>query len=217
MQTLTRPKKPETILRPPRARRKRFSPLMLIGAGVTMLIVVSAGAYMVLGKGLFGTHAAAPNANCTLIVPPNPLTAQGLATPYQLLGTDAAANGPCNEANDGQSAFVQATIFNPADDTFSVYSPLVVDQGTQPAVAPVVPTLPAGAVVGIWFGFNGTNLTLQDSNGSLAQGNCVNGLPGGDVFGQFAYCNAPQFFGAVNQAIGAGNLAIPALGIANDG
>jgi hypothetical protein len=189
---------------------------MLIGAGVTMLILVGAAAYTVVGKSLF-THAAAPNANCTIIVPPNPLTAQGLATPYQLLGTNAAADGPCNEANDGQSAFVQATIFDPATSTFSIYNPLVIDQGTQPAAAPVVPTLPANAIVGLWFGFNGTNLTLQDSNGSLAQGNCVNGLGGGDVFGQFAYCNAPQFFGTVNQAIGAGTVAVPSLGLANDG
>jgi hypothetical protein len=215
MQTLTRPKRPQTMLKPPRTRRKRFSPLMLIGAGVTVLLVVGAVAYTVLGKEFF-SHAAAPNANCTLIVPNNPLTAQGLATPYQLVGTNAAQDGPCNEANANQSAFVQATIYDPANSTFSVYSPLVIDQGTQPAVAPVVPNIPAGAVVGIWFGFNGTTLTLQDNNGSLAQGNCVNGLPG-DPFGQFAYCNAPQFFGTVNQAIGAGNLAVPPLGIANDG
>ncbi len=215
MQTLTRSKKPETILRPPRSRRKRFSPLMLISAGVTMLIVVGAVSYVVLGKGIF-SHAATINPNCSLIVPNNPLTAQGLATPYQLFAPDAAQNGPCNEANANQSAFVQATIFDPATGTFSVYEPLVIDQGTQPAVAPVVPNLPADAVVGIWFGFNGTNLTLVDNNGSLAQGNCINGLAG-SVFGQFAYCNAPQFFGAVNQAIGQGALAVPAPGIANDG
>ena len=29
--------------------------------------------------------AATPNPNCTLIVPANPLTAEGLATPYQLV------------------------------------------------------------------------------------------------------------------------------------
>src|SRR5581483_8684579 len=49
---------------------------------------------------------AAVNPNCTLIVPANPLSAQGLATPYQLTATDPA-NGPCNEANNNQTAFVQ--------------------------------------------------------------------------------------------------------------
>src|ERR1700730_17102716 len=32
--------------------------------------------------------AAAPNPDCTLIVPENPLSAKGLATPYQLIATD---------------------------------------------------------------------------------------------------------------------------------
>src|SRR5689334_20818814 len=50
-----------------------------------------------------------PNPDCTLIVPPNPLTAQGLATPYQLTATDAN-DGPCNETNTAQSAFVEAAV-----------------------------------------------------------------------------------------------------------
>ena len=62
--------------------------------------------------------AAAPNANCTIIVPANPLSAQGLATPYQLTATDPAA-GPCNEANCAQTAFVQGAIVNPATGTIS--------------------------------------------------------------------------------------------------
>ena len=217
---LTKPRDPSKMLQQSVARRKRrFSPLMLAGISVpVVLALIVVGAVYVIPR--FRSHAAAPNPNCTLIVPQNPLSAQGLATPYQLVGTDAAANGPCNEANTNQSAFVQATIFNPADNTFSVYTPLVVDQGTQPAVAPTPPTLPAGAVVGLWFGFNGTNLTLQGTgnrfSNSLFQGRCLNGLPG-SVFGQFATCNGPQFFRVVNQAIAAGNVTIPALGTAKDG
>ncbi|MBS2964760.1 hypothetical protein KGA66_17005 [Actinocrinis puniceicyclus] len=160
--------------------------------------------------------AATPNPNCTLVVPPNPLTAQGLATPYQFTATNAAM-GPCHEANINQSAFVQATVYDPATGALSIYDPLVVDMGTQPAAAPVVPTLPANAVVGIWFGFNATNLTLQDSNGSLAAGKCVNGMGAGDVFGQFAYCNSPAFFAAVNQGIQAGMVTVPNPGTATDG
>jgi len=160
--------------------------------------------------------AATPNPNCTLVVPPNPLTAQGLATPYQFVATDKAM-GPCNEANANQSAFVQAAVYDPATGAISLYEPLVIDMGTQPAAPTVVPTLPANAVVGIWFGFNATNLTLQDSNGSLNAGKCVNGLGGGDVFGQFAYCNAPAFFTAANAGIQAGQLRIPPVGTAYDG
>ena len=159
--------------------------------------------------------AATPNPNCTLVVPANPLTAQGLATPYQFVATDAAM-GACHEANINQSAFVQATIYDPATGALSVYDPLVIDQGTTAAAAPVVPTLPANAVVGIWFGFNATNLTLQDSGGSLASGNCVNGL-GTSVFGQFADCNAAAFFTAVNQGITAGKVTVPNRGTAVDG
>src|SRR5262249_37040861 len=134
----------------------------------------------------------------------------------------------------GQAAFVQATIIDPATGKVSVYNPLVIDQGTQPAAAPVVPTLPRGAVVGVWFGFNGDNLMLKktrgrvvvergrrhiglrDAGGSLAQGRCVNGTPG-SVFGQFAHCNGPAFFQAANAAINAKKLVIPAPGTANDG
>jgi len=156
------------------------------------------------------THAA-DNMDCTLIVPPNPLSAQGLATPYQLQATNAN-NGQCNEQNPNQSVFVQATILDPANGKISVYSPLVIDAGTQPLVMPTAPQLPANAVVGIWGGGNDNNTTLQGTGNSLNQGNCVNGAKN-SVFGQFWYCNAPAFFEAAKQA----NVQLPALGMANDG
>jgi hypothetical protein len=155
------------------------------------------------------------NQDCSLIVPAQPLTAQGLATPYQLVATNPD-NGACNEANPAQAAFVQAAIVDPATGTLAVYDPLVIDQGTQPAMAPVMPTLPDGGVIGIWFGFNGNNLTLQDANNSLEDGKCVNGT-NDSIFGQFAFCNAPAFFRAANQAIQAGKLVPPPLGKAKDG
>jgi hypothetical protein len=117
---------------------------------------------------------AAVNPNCTLIVPANPLTAQGLATPYQLTATDPAA-GPCNEANNNQTAFVQGAVLNPKTGQISIYNPLVVDAGTQPAVAPVVPKLPAGAVVAVWFGYNGTTLTLAGADQNLTAGTGTTG------------------------------------------
>jgi hypothetical protein len=186
----------------------RVLPILLAAAGLAMFSLFGQGT---AAQRAAPAAAAAPNPNCSLAVPANPLTAAGLATPYQLSATDAAG-GPCNEANANQSAFVEATIIDPATGALSVYRPLVVDNGTQPAAAPVVPTLPANAVVGIWFGFNGTTLTLQGGN----QGNCVNGT-NGSTFGQFAYCNAPALFTAANKAIGAGQLAVPALGTAKDG
>ncbi|WP_063770214.1 hypothetical protein [Streptacidiphilus melanogenes] len=160
--------------------------------------------------------AAAPNPNCTLVVPPNPLSAKGLATPYKLVATDAAA-GPCNEANANQSAFVEAAIVAPGGQV-TLYDPLVIDKGTQPAAPTTPATVPAGSTVGIWFGFNGTNLTLKSTAGtnSLGQGRCVNGLQG-SIFGQFADCNAPAFFRNANQQIAANQLQVPAAGTAKDG
>lgn len=183
------------------------------------LTLVLAVAATVIVSRLTASHAAGaanPNMNCTLIVPANPLSAQGLATPYQFTATNPA-DGPCNEANANQSAFVQGVIFDPRADTFSVYSPLIIDQGTQPAVQPTVPTLPRGAVVGLWFGFDANNLLLQGAHSwTLRQARCVNGL-GQSLFTQFAYCNAPAFYAAVNRAIRAGRVQVPPLAMAKDG
>ncbi len=160
--------------------------------------------------------AAVPNPNCTLIVPAEALTAAGLATPYELVATDPG-QGPCDEANAAQSAFVQGAIFDPATNTISVYNPLVINKGGKPLEQPVKVSLPPGAIVATWFGFNGTNLTLQGTNGgTLQNAHCVNGT-NGSVFGQYAYCNAPAFFAAANAAIAAGKLQIPPAGTANDG
>jgi hypothetical protein len=145
-------------------RRRRGTPFS--GPVIAVTALVASCAVIAAAVGI--THAftasnaadaAAPNPNCTIIVPANPLTAQGLATPYQLTATDPAG-GPCNEANANQTAFVQGAILDPATGAISVYNPLVIDAGTQPAVAPTVPVLPAGAVVALWFGNNGNTLTL---------------------------------------------------------
>jgi hypothetical protein len=85
-----------------------------------------------------GAAPAVPNPNCTLIVPSNALSATGLATPYELTATDPA-QGPCDEANAAQSAFVQGAIFDPATGQISVYNPLVINKGSRPLVAPVAP------------------------------------------------------------------------------
>src|SRR6266851_3539470 len=143
---------------------------------------------------------AAANVSCDIIVPADPLSAAGLATPYQLTGAGgmtAAASG-CTTANSANlGAFVQATILDPATGALSVYSPLVITQGTAPAAAPVVPALPANAVVTIDFGFNGTNLTqVGATSAALQQGNCADNL-NGSLFGQVSFCNGAAFFQAV--------------------
>lgn len=145
--------------------------------------------------------------NCVVTVPPNPLTAKGLATPYQMSG--------CNQIDfSNQGSFVEATILDPATGAVQVYNPLVVNKNAvvgKDFIAPVVPKLPANAVVGIWFGSNAVTLKLAGSTGG-----CVNGL-GNSLFGQFAHCNGPEFFQAAQTAISAGLLKIPSPGTISKG
>ena len=194
--------------------KRRFSPLALVGISVPLVLALIGGIVFALPH--TKTHAAAAvNGDCTLIVPPNPLTAQGLATPFQLTATNPR-QGPCNESNPNQAVFVQGAVIDPATGQISIYNPLVIDKGTQPAIAPVVPKLPSGGIVALWGGGNDNNTTLRGTQGSLREGNCVNGIKG-SIFGQVWYCNAPAFFQAANQAIADGKLKPPALGTANDG
>ena len=150
---------------------------------------------------------AAASMNCSLAVPANPLSAAGLATPWQL-------GDGCSMANAGtEGAFVEATILAP-NGSLQVYSPLVVTAGTQPAVAPIAPTIAAGSSVIIDVGFNGTNLVLTGAGAQ--QGNCVD-ASGQSVIGQVSACNAVNFYNAANAAIAQGTLKVPASGTASDG
>src|SRR5207302_2364801 len=156
------------------------------------------------------------NTNCEIIVPAHPLTATGLATPYQLTGpngTSPAASG-CTMANAANlGAFVQATILDPATGKLSVYEPLVITKGTRPAVAPVVPKLPKGAVVAIDFGFNGDTLTqVGGTPRALIQGHCVDGLRG-SPFGQVSFCHGTHFFWAARRAERQRKLTVPSAGV----
>jgi len=150
---------------------------------------------------------AAASMNCTIAVPANPLSAQGLATPWQL-------GDGCSMANAGtEGAFVEATILAP-NGSLQVYSPLVVTAGTTPAVAPTAPTIAAGSVVEISVGFNGTNLVLTGAGAQ--QGNCVD-ASGQSLIGQVSACNAVNFYNTANADIARGTLTVPALGTASDG
>jgi hypothetical protein len=150
---------------------------------------------------------AAASLNCTLTVPNNPLSARGLATPWQL-GDGCAMT---NAANEG--AFVEATILSPGGQ-LQVYNPLVITAGTTPAATPARPTIARGSVVVIDVGFNGNNLVLQGRG--ARQGNCVDAL-GQSLIGQVSACNAVNFYRVANRAIANGALTIPAAGTASDG
>jgi hypothetical protein len=140
---------------------------------------------------------AATSMNCSLSVPANPLSAVGLATPWQL-------GDGCSMANAGtEGAFVEATILAPSGQ-LSVYSPLVVTAGTQPAVTPVAPAIAAGSVVEISVGFNGTNLYLTGAG--AVGGKCVD-APGQSLIGQVSACNAVAFYRAANADIADGKFA----------
>jgi hypothetical protein len=197
------------IIRSHRSDRRRRPALLVAALAAPVILIGGAGAVLAATT---RKPPAPPNPNCTLVVPDNPLSAKGLATPYQLRAADRR-KGECHEANPDQAAFVEATVLDPATGAVSVYHPLVVDRGTQPSTAPVTPTLPAGAVVGIWFGSNGETLMLR---GAPAAAKCVNGL-GNSLFGQYAYCNAPAFFAAANTAITAKKLTVPAAQTGKDG
>lgn len=153
-----------------------------------------------------GRAGAANSGNCTLMVPDNPLSPQGLATPWQL-------GDGCQEANPNESAFVEATILAP-NGHLSVYDPLVVTAGMTPAAPPVQPTIPAGSQVIIDTGFNGNNLVLEGQGAS--QGNCIDAF-GQSIIAQTAACNAQAFYKDANAQIAAGTLKVPALGTGNDG
>jgi hypothetical protein len=185
-------------------------------AGATASTGAPAGTTASAGApaGATASAQAAAGLDCELIVPPNPLTATGLATPYQLTGPggqDPAASG-CTQANPDLQAFVQATILNPATGRLWVYEPLVVTAGSVPAVAPVRPKLPRNAVVNLMAGFNGSNLELTAAQpGTLARAKCVDGLDG-SLFGQVSYCNSVAFYAAAGRDLEAGKLRIPAAG-----
>ncbi|KAF9237971.1 hypothetical protein BU15DRAFT_75581 [Melanogaster broomeanus] len=199
---------------------------------------------------------------CILKVPSNPLTAQGLATPYELTG--------CNQLEFAdQGAFVEAAILDPATGSIQIYNPLVINAGmvavgqgqndtstapttssgtnssthhssTSPSttvhapsptvassinsskkaattpsagffVPPIVPTIPNGAIVGLWFGSNANNITLTGDTRV-----CVNGV-GDSVFGQFAYCNGQAWFNAAKAAVQQGLIKVPAPGTGSSG
>lgn len=149
---------------------------------------------------------AANTMNCTITAPANPLSAQGLATPWQL-------GDGCSEANPNQQAYVEATILAP-NGQIQVYNPLVITQGTTPAATPVAPTIAAGSQVIINLGFNGNNLVLEGQG--AVQGKCIDAF-GNSIIAQTSACNAAAFFQDANAQIANATLKVAPLGTASDG
>ena len=144
---------------------------------------------------------AANTLNCTLIAPNHPLTARGLATPWQL-------SDGCSEANPAEEAFVESTILAP-NGRLQIYDPLVITQGSTPAATPTPPRIPRGSQVIINVGFNGNNLALEGRG--AYQGNCLDAF-GNSVIAQTSACNARSFFRDANFQIAIGRLRIPRRG-----
>jgi hypothetical protein len=153
------------------------------------------------------TAEAADSTNCTVSVPAHPLTAQGLAAPWELGDGCTWANG------DSEGVFIDATILSP-NGQLQIYNPLVIDQGTQPEVAPVAPTIPRGSQVILSVGYNGNALALVGPG--IRQGDCIDAL-GNSIINQTPQCNAVNFYQMANREIARGILKIPATGTGTDG
>ena len=150
---------------------------------------------------------AADSTNCTVTVPDRPLTAQGLATPWVL-------GDGCTWENGGtEGVFIDATILAP-NGQLQVYNPLVINQGTTPAVAPTPPTIAPGSQVILSAGFNGNGLALVGRG--ARQGNCIDAF-GNSLINQTPQCNAANFYRMANAEIARGTLKIPATGTGKDG
>jgi len=144
---------------------------------------------IILASSLASTLALAQD--CRIAVPANPLTAEGLATPY------VASGDGCSQ-RAGAASFVECAIYDGAGN-MEIYAPLVVDQGDKPVkdfVPPLKPKVPNGASVACWFGTNGDTLTL----GGQGAGACVNGVKG-SIFGQFASCGGAEFMKVSKMAL----------------
>src|SRR4249920_697772 len=150
---------------------------------------------------------AAASMNCTVSVPANPLTAQGLASPWVL-------GDGCTWANGGtEGVFIDATILAP-NGQLQVYNPVVINQGTTPAVAPTATTIAAGSQVILSVGYNGNALALVGPG--ARQGNCIDAF-GNSLIDQTPQCNAVSFYRMANAEIRRGTLKIPATGTGRDG
>jgi hypothetical protein len=150
---------------------------------------------------------AADSTNCTVSVPAHPLSAKGLATPWQL------GDGCTWENGATEGVFIDATILSP-NGQLTVYNPLVITQGTTPEVAPTPPTIARGSQVILSVGYNGNALAVVGPG--VRQGHCIDAF-GNSLIDQTPQCNAANFYRMANAEIARGILKIPAIGTGKDG
>lgn len=150
--------------------------------------------------------------DCNLLIPKNAL-GNGIFSPWYV-STNNISDVQCSQLDQKTSVFVEATILDTDTGNFFVYYPLVLDINTVSAAPISSMPLPVNNVIVIHFGANGNSLTLIAENGdSLDNYNCVNGVKN-SVFGQFAYCNAINFFSRVQYLINYNVIKqIPNIGI----
>ncbi|KAF8428034.1 hypothetical protein L210DRAFT_3564413 [Boletus edulis BED1] len=185
--------------------------------------------------------------NCQLQVPANPLTAQGLATPYVLTG--------CNQLDfANQGAFVEAAILDPATGNIQIYSPLVINAGMTPVGNGAGASPTASGTTSSMPTPTGTNVSTTTPSmvdrqaastgfyippivptipnnavvglwfGSNAASVTLTGSTdgcvnglGNSVFGQFAFCNGQAWFNAAKAAVSQGLVKLPAPGAGSGG
>ena len=138
-------------------------------------------------------------ADCILIMPPTPLTQNGLLTPYRLQSVNPA--DPCL-MNPATAAFVEATILDLDTRKIAVYHPMVINDGTTPFAPPNPFTMPPNSIVSLSFGSNANTLRLSPPE-IVKAARCVNGI-GTELFGQFSYCNSDLLFDKVLNLFGPG-------------
>src|SRR2546429_525601 len=186
---------------------------MALGLTLGIILAVSGGNTTTIEQSALGSCAsaaasasgAAPAASGSQAAPA--ASAQGMATPWVL-------GDGCTWANGGtEGVFIDATILAP-NDQIQIYNPLVINQGTTPAVAPTPPTVARGSQVILSVGYNGGALALVGRG--ARQGNCLDAF-GNSLVDQTPQCNAANFYRMANTEIRRGLLKIPAAGTGQDG
>jgi hypothetical protein len=136
---------------------------------------------------------------CNIILPDNLLSSIGLSTPFIYKN--------CNQTIEEEASFAEAVILDTNTGSLSIYTPLIINEGTKPLYPPFVPDIKPTDIVGIWFGSNANVIVLENPDIT-----CINGLPN-DPFGQVAACNADNFFKKAYDAYNKNKLKIPNPGV----
>jgi len=93
---------------------------------------------------------------CTIIIPDDPLSSIGLQTPYIYKNCDQTVT----------PSFVEAVILNKYTGELGIYTPLIINENTQPFIKPKPVIVNDDHIVGIWFGSNADTIILENKKGS---------------------------------------------------